>query len=592
MDLKLNVVDILQVGVTSPRTLKLIPTSSGRGTQKIAVGDHDGILQCFTAKRDALQYTFKTLPGTKISALTLGGSDKIFIASGNEVRGFTKKGKQFLGFDTNLTETIRSIYVKDSDLMVCGNYVYSHFVDCRDTNYYLSADKINDIACLPSEKIGFHVPVLACEDRVLRILKDSQLSYETAIPGSGTVVSLLNGNGGDNGDEVLYGTSNGNIGLIDVSPISGNQKWTSKPSKGYGGIVCFDFYDIMEDGVRDLIVGRDDGQIEVFSLHEGLSPTLRYSHTLTESVTSVQGGSISSSSQKELVTATYSGWVATLTTEPIDKFQGVQSSAFQLSRDAKQKLQLLKSELEELQQKANSEKEKLIQTVHETGGYSTTAPIEINDKFYLCPEDSSYYLSVETLTAIDHVLLQSNVPIDLLDIEKNSAVVSFSKCPPESGNYMLATYRCQSNTTRLEVKLRTIEGQFGTLKVYITPRLNPRCSHLKQYLIKPLSLHQRSHTNEESGPLNSLTLRGPFSLSEIHNWILFCLPELPDKPSSTTSMTFTYISTFLHTKLHCFYRKGEAVFRSENLSTISILKDVLTKEATKKKMRLDISCGK
>jgi hypothetical protein len=35
---------------------------------------------------------------------------------------------------------------------------------------------------------------------------------------------------------------------------------------------------------------------------------------------------------------------------------------------------------------------------------------------------------------------------------------------------------------------------------------------------------------------------------------------------------------------------GEAEFRSDNISTISILKDFLSKEATKKKIQLDISC--
>lgn len=62
----------------------------------------------------SLQVAFKTLPGTPISKLQLGGLDgpsqeKIFVASGAEVRGYTKKGKQFLGFDTNLTESIQSM---------------------------------------------------------------------------------------------------------------------------------------------------------------------------------------------------------------------------------------------------------------------------------------------------------------------------------------------------------------------------------------------------------------------------------------------------------------------------------------------------
>jgi hypothetical protein len=42
---------------------------------------------------------------------------------------------------------------------------------------------------------------------------------------------------------------------------------------------------------------------------------------------------------------------------------------------------------------------------------------------------------------VDNVLLHSDVPVDLLDVEKNSAVVSYSACKPEEGNFLLATYR-------------------------------------------------------------------------------------------------------------------------------------------------------
>ena len=41
-----------------------------------------------------------------------------------------------------------------------------------------------------------------------------------------------------------------------------------------------------------------------------------------------------------------------------------------------------------------------------------------------------------------------------------------------------------------------------------------------------------------------------------------------------------------------FYSKGTATFQSDNISTISILKDFLTKEATRKKISLDINIGK
>lgn len=57
---------------------------------------------------------------------------------------------------------------------------------------------------------------------------------------------------------------------------------------------------------------------------------------------------------------------------------------------------------------------------------SAVPHFDVNDKFTLNRDDASYTLSIEVKAAIDNVLLQSDVPIDLLDTEKNSAVVSYS----------------------------------------------------------------------------------------------------------------------------------------------------------------------
>ena len=70
--------------------------------------------------------------------------------------------------------------------------------------------------------------------------------------------------------------------------------------------------------------------------------------------------------------------------------------------------------------------------------------------------------------------------------------------PIQQGNFLLATYRCQANTTRLELKVRSIEGQYGTLQAYVTPRLQPKTCQVRQYQIKPLSLHQRTHAFDET----------------------------------------------------------------------------------------------
>lgn len=49
----------------------------------------------------------------------------------------------------------------------------------------------------------------------------------------------------------------------------------------------------------------------------------------------------------------------------------------------------------------------------------------------LSKTDASYILTIEVPAPIDNILLQSEVPIDLLDVEKNSAVVSFSEADPK-----------------------------------------------------------------------------------------------------------------------------------------------------------------
>lgn len=78
------------------------------------------ITKCLTVQKQKIKCTclqqpvFKTLPGPKISRMDLGGAvgtpqEKIFVCSGSQVRGFTKKGKQFLTFDANLTESINAM---------------------------------------------------------------------------------------------------------------------------------------------------------------------------------------------------------------------------------------------------------------------------------------------------------------------------------------------------------------------------------------------------------------------------------------------------------------------------------------------------
>lgn len=109
----------------------------------------------------------------------------------------------------------------------------------------------------------------------------------------------------------------------------------------FAGVLALDSYDITADGVLDLIVGRDDGLVEIYSYDESDEPIFRFKQVsthslnscnkpcnyglllfhsnvekiqllpvlqqLSESVTSVQGGVIATQGFDEIVCSTYAG---------------------------------------------------------------------------------------------------------------------------------------------------------------------------------------------------------------------------------------------------------------------------------------------
>lgn len=173
----------------------------------------------------------------------------------------------------------------------------------------------------------------------------------------------------------------------------------------------------------------------------------------------------------------------------------------------------------------------------------------------LSQDDASYSLSIEIPAPIEFVLLQCNAPIKLLDVEKSTAVVSFSKCDTTDGNHLLATYRCQIDKNRVDLKLRTVEGGHGTLQTFITPNLQPKVSQLQQFSIKALSLHMRVHAFDVTRPHSQLTLKGTFSHAEVHNWLSNCIPEVPEKLQTVQNekSVLYFRNVFIGTELMCEY---------------------------------------
>ena len=203
MELSLTRQELLQVSSTCRKTMRLLPLGKKK-QQKVVVGDSEGVVQCFGMKKDGVVETiFKTPPGEReVGRIELAGAGgksdasgeepiKIFYASGGTVRGLLRKGKEFLRFNTNLTEPIRSMFVQDDHIYTGGEYIYNHFVQLKDTAFFMSNDRINDLTCefvsSESRQRGADA-VLACQDRMIRVLTGSELLYEASIDGPAVTI--------------------------------------------------------------------------------------------------------------------------------------------------------------------------------------------------------------------------------------------------------------------------------------------------------------------------------------------------------------------------------------------------------------------
>ena len=83
---------------------------------------------------------------------------------------------------------------------------------------------------------------------------------------------------GADAQEVLYGTQNGKIGLVKLTPSEPCYRWDMLNERKHGGIACLSTFDLTGDGLPDIIVGRDDGVLEVYGLDDSDEPRLKFTH--------------------------------------------------------------------------------------------------------------------------------------------------------------------------------------------------------------------------------------------------------------------------------------------------------------------------
>ena len=117
MDLDIHRIDFIQLRPMGRNTLCVLPLAKKK-QQKVAVGDDSGVVTVFYMKKGETQveWTSNNLGREVTKCVLQYGKDKIFVACGQSILGFTRKGKEFLRIKTNLTETIQQMFANDTTI--------------------------------------------------------------------------------------------------------------------------------------------------------------------------------------------------------------------------------------------------------------------------------------------------------------------------------------------------------------------------------------------------------------------------------------------------------------------------------------------
>lgn len=644
MEITLHRVDLLHGQAMSKNTLVVLPVGKKK-QQKIAVGDDSGVLTVFYMKKGEVNTEWKSTPlGREITCVVMQlAKDKLFVGCGQSIHGFTRKGKEFVKIKTNLTETINHLYVDENKIWTGGEYIMNIYDQCKDFAFVMVKDRINDLTCAPIAPGDVLSTIVACQDKYLRVYDGEKLYHEFSVEGPGTALGFYDRESVEKPTRkageplvVLYGTEQGMVGMAQVDSrtmrrIGGITDRQTRPGMAGGAgagtrrarVCSLHTADIVKSGVLDVLVGRDDGNFEVWSLGdtavapsparlEQVPPTLTYETCLQESIQAMSSGNITGGEHNEIVLTTYGGKVLAFTpseaardptgTEMAQQEEKEGSSLMgsmmtqskksktitrdeeiQMKVEKERRYKALEAEVDRLKQQLEREKQNYQRLSAESIAMQTTT--KVSHRFTINSEEACYILTIEAQAPLELVSLRADVEVDLLDHEGTSAILSRSKGDPS--NPLLATYRMQEPGSRFQIRLRTVEGLHGNISCFILPQTTPKTAHLVQLPVKPLSLHEKITEVPPEIPMNELRLVGPFTVTDMHRWLSLCVNELPSRPTDD-EMVITYKSTFVGTQLHGRYTKGSATFRSDSITTISVLKDLISREATEAKVNLSI----
>ncbi|KHJ86008.1 hypothetical protein OESDEN_14255 [Oesophagostomum dentatum] len=209
------------------------------------------------------------------------------------------------------------------------------------------------------------------------------------------------GDGGHTKQLVLYGTRTGRLGLIDLKPKQGDIRWEIS-TKSTGAITAITCYPFTNSEHPDILIGKDDGILEVYAVDSEDNCTFVGSYNCDESITGIGCGRITSEEEDEIIVCTYTGWLFALAPS-----KGAAAEITPQAANVNVKVQQLRNEIEELETKLNEERTRYGEMTKKGGNQSAYIPsFQIHDSFEFSPQHNAYSLTIELVLPIDFIIVQ------------------------------------------------------------------------------------------------------------------------------------------------------------------------------------------
>lgn len=191
-------------------------------------------------------------------------------------------------------------------------------------------------------------PIMACQDKLLRVLKDKgdSLLYQHQFEAAPVSISLAPEFSERHSPIIGFGLNNGGIGVIELMRSKPRVIWSMELSKNDPVSIVrackldkskpvaknkakikkeSELDDLMEEAQSyDLIVARDNGRIEIYSYeNDNAFPTLCFETKIKSTITGIDVGNVTMPNSKDIILSCYDGKILALVDQKKFKKQGI-----------------------------------------------------------------------------------------------------------------------------------------------------------------------------------------------------------------------------------------------------------------------------